>query len=194
MANEEQKSAELEENAEIPAQESSVEHAGLSEVDELKKQLELARQEAAEAKDQALRVQAESQNVRRRAERDVESAHKYALEKFCAELLPVVDNLERAQDAADKDNEVVKPLYEGVELTHKSFLDVLKKFNVEQLDPVGEPFDPQLHEAMAMIESPDVEPNTVINVMQKGFTLNGRLIRAAMVVVSKPAAKVDESV
>ena len=105
----------------------------------------------------------------------------------------VVDNLERAIESASVDNEAVKSLVEGIELTHKSFIDVLKKFSVEQHDPVGEPFDPQLHQAMSMVENPDVEPNTVLSVMQKGYSLNGRLIRPAMVMVSKAAAStIDE--
>ena len=120
----------------------------------------------------------------RRAEQDVEKARKFALERFCSELLPVVDNLERALEASSGDDEVVKPIAEGVELTLKSFLDALKKFNIEAIDPAGEPFDPQLHQAMSMIENADVEPNTVITVMQKGYTLNGRLVRPAMVMVS----------
>jgi molecular chaperone GrpE len=150
--------------------------------------IELLEQQAAEARDQALRAVADAQNSRRRAEKDIESAHKYALEKFAGELLAVVDNLDRAMAAADTTNEALKPLLEGVELTHKQLVDVLKKFNVMQIDPQGEPFDPQLHQAMTMVESPDAEPNTVIDVMQKGYQLNGRLLRPAMVVVSKPAA------
>ena len=137
------------------------------------------------AKDAVLRAQADSQNVIRRAEQDVEKARKFALERFCSELLPVVDNLERALEASSGDDEVVKPIAEGVELTLKSFLDALKKFNIEAIDPAGEPFDPQMHQAMSMIENADVEPNTVITVMQKGYTLNGRLVRPAMVMVSK---------
>ena len=137
------------------------------------------------AKDEALRAQADAQNAMRRAEQDVEKARKFALERFCSELLPVVDNLERALEATAGDQEILKPIAEGVELTLKSFLDALKKFNVETVDPEGEPFDPQFHQAMSMVENPDVEPNTVIAVMQKGYTLNGRLIRPAMVMVSK---------
>jgi molecular chaperone GrpE len=137
------------------------------------------------AKDEALRAQADAQNAMRRAEQDVEKARKFALERFCSELLPVVDNLERALEATAGDQEILKPVAEGVELTLKSFLDALKKFNVETVDPEGEPFDPQFHQAMSMVENPDVEPNTVIAVMQKGYTLNGRLVRPAMVMVSK---------
>jgi molecular chaperone GrpE len=142
-------------------------------------------EDVADARDAALRAQADAQNVTRRAEQDVEKARKYALERFCSELLPVVDNLERALEATVGDDEIVKPIAEGVELTLKSFQDALKKFNIESVDPQGEPFDPQLHQAMSMVENGEVEPNTVIAVMQKGYTLNGRLVRPAMVMVSK---------
>jgi len=144
-------------------------------------------EDVADARDAALRAQADAQNVTRRAEQDVEKARKYALERFCSELLPVVDNLERALEATVGDDEIVKPIAEGVELTLKSFQDALKKFNIEAVDPQGEPFDPQLHQAMSMVENGEVEPNTVIAVMQKGYTLNGRLVRPAMVLVSKAA-------
>lgn len=156
--------------------------------------LEQAQAELAEAKDQVLRTQAEMQNVRRRAEQDVEKARKFALERFSKDLLPVLDNLERAIDSADQENEQLKPLREGVELTQKNFLEVLARFNLEQLDPVGEPFDPQMHEAISMVPAPDAEPNTVINVAQKGYALNGRVIRAAMVIVSQAAQHVDEQI
>ncbi|WP_423243927.1 nucleotide exchange factor GrpE [Candidatus Marimicrobium litorale] len=140
------------------------------------------------AHDEALRAQAEAQNAIRRAEQDVEKARKFALERFCNELLPVVDNLERALEAAEGDEEILKPIAEGVELTLKSFLDALQKFSIEPVSPQGEPFDPQLHQAMTMVENGEVEPNTVIAVMQKGYTLNGRLVRPAMVMVSKSPA------
>ena len=139
----------------------------------------------AAARDAALRAQAEAQNVKRRAEQDVEKARKFALEQFTRDLLPVVDNLERALEAASGDEEAVKPIAEGVELTLKSFIDAMTKFNIEVVDPQGEPFDPNLHQAMSMVENNEVEPNTVIAVMQKGYTLNGRLVRPAMVMVSK---------
>lgn len=139
--------------------------------------------------DRTLRAQADAQNVKRRAEQEMEKARKYALERFAGELLPVVDNLERALEAASGDDEAIKPIAEGVELTLKSFQDVLRKFQVEPVDPVGEPFDPQRHQAMSLIDNPDAEPNTVLAVMQKGYTLNERLLRPAMVVVSKAPAK-----
>lgn len=142
--------------------------------------------EVEEAREQVLRAQAEVQNTRRRAEQDVERARKYALERFAGELLPIVDNLERALEAADSADERVKPIAEGVELTLKNFFSVLAKFSIEPVDPQGEPFDPQLHQAMSNVENAEVEPNTVVAVMQKGYTLNGRLVRPAMVMVSKP--------
>jgi molecular chaperone GrpE len=137
------------------------------------------------ARDAALRAQADAQNVQRRAEQDVERARKFALERFSGDLLPVADNLERALEAASGSDELSKSISEGVELTLKSLLDAMKKYNIEVLDPIGEPFDPQLHQAITMVENPEVEPNTVTAVMQKGYTLNGRLIRPAMVMVSK---------
>lgn len=137
------------------------------------------------AKEQVLRSQAEAQNARRRAEQDVEKAHKFGQEKLLGDLLPVVDNLERALASIDTQDQAFKPVTEGIELTLKSFVDVLAKYKVEPVNPQGEPFDPQLHQAMTMVPNPDVEPNTVIDVFQKGYTLNGRLVRPAMVVVSK---------
>jgi molecular chaperone GrpE len=137
-------------------------------------------------KDDLLRVQAEMQNLRRRAEQDVEKAHKYGQERFSTELLVVMDNLERALEAAaDDEGEIVKAIHEGVDLTLKSFVDCFKKFDIVAIDPLGEPFDPQLHQAMSIQENPEVEPNTVIAVMQKGYTLHGRVVRPAMVLVSK---------
>lgn len=177
-------------NAEQAASEEQGDDTTVTDVDPVQALID-AQEEIAGLKEQVLRAQAEQQNVRRRAERDVESARKYALEKFASELVPVADNLDRALDTIDADNEAMKAVGEGIELTRKSFLEVLAKNKLEQLDPVGEPFDPQFHEAMSMIDAPDAEPNTVLNVVQKGYTLNGRLVRAAMVVISKPAPKVD---
>ena len=147
-------------------------------IDELQQALDSAR-------DQGLRAAAEMQNLRRRAERDVETAHKYALEKFVAALLPVVDNLERALAAIDSDNAVVRPLGEGVELTHKSLLDVLRQHGVQIVDPAAQSFDPALHQAVAMVPHPELAANQVVEVLQKGYTLSERLVRPAMVVVSQ---------
>lgn len=152
----------------------------------LEQALEVALEKAQNAKDDLLRVQAEMQNLRRRTEQDIEKAHKYGQEKFSVELLAVMDNLERSLEAAsNSEDETVNAIREGVDLTLKSFSDCFTKFNIETIDPLGEPFDPQLHQAMSIQESADAEPNTVIAVMQKGYTLHGRVIRPAMVMVSK---------
>ena len=142
----------------------------------------------ADQRDSVLRAHAEVQNMRRRCEVDVEKAHKFALEKFAAEILIVMDNLERALTAVpDTAIEQVQGLCEGVELTLKNFLEILSKFNIVQHNPQGEPFDPQWHQAITMIVNTKVVPNTVIEVMQKGYSLHGRVIRPAMVVVAKGA-------
>ncbi|MCE8017466.1 nucleotide exchange factor GrpE [Halomonas sp. MCCC 1A17488] len=155
------------------------------EADMLAAQVEELEQSLAEAKDQALRAAAEAQNVRRRAEQEAEKARKFALERFVKELLPVVDSLEKALEAMGDD--ASEAHREGVAMTLKMQQDVLAKFGVERLDPAGEPFDPQYHEAMAMVPNPELEPNSVMEVVQKGYTLNGRLVRPAMVVVSQAA-------
>ena len=172
------------------ATEGSAEAGPESEIEALKAQ-------AQEFQEQMLRSQAEMQNVRRRAEIDVEKAHKFALEKFVKELLPVADSLEKAVESTEgheNAGELVASIREGVEMTLNLFMGSLGKFNVVQLNPVGEPFDPQQHEAMSMVPAPDAEPNSVVAVVQKGYTLNDRLVRPAMVVVAKAddAPKIDE--
>jgi len=139
-------------------------------------------------KDAVLRAKASEENIRRRAAQDVEKAHKFALNKFANELLPVADNLERAIGAADQENEATKALLEGIEMTLNSFNAALEKSGINQIDPKGEIFNPELHQAMTMIEVPGAEPNSVIDVMQKGYEMNGRLLRPAMVVVAKASA------
>jgi molecular chaperone GrpE len=153
----------------------------------LEEVIETLQADLAEARESALRAQADAINVQRRAEQEVEKARKFALERFCGELLPVVDNMERALVAAGE-SEAAKAIVDGVELTLKGLVDVLHKAGIAAVDPTGEPFDPQTAQAMTMVENPDVEPNTVLTVMQKGYTLNGRLLRPAMVVVSKSPA------
>jgi molecular chaperone GrpE len=175
----------LDNAAHMAAQAAEAAAEAVEDIVEAEVTLEHLQQELEAAREASLRAQAEAQNARRRADQDVEKARKYALDRFAGELLPVVDNLERALEATAGGSEEVKPIADGVDLTLKSFLDALRKFNIEQIDPAGEPFDPQLHQAMSMIESPDVEPNSVLQVMQKGYSLNGRLIRPAMVLVSK---------
>ncbi|SCC62936.1 nucleotide exchange factor GrpE [Kosakonia oryziphila] len=132
-----------------------------------------------------LRMKAEMENLRRRTEQDVEKAHKFALEKFINELLPVVDSLDRALEVADKNNAEMAPMVEGIELTLKSMLDVVKKFGVEVIADTDVPLDPNVHQAIAMVESDEIAAGKVLGVMQKGYTLNGRTIRAAMVTVAK---------
>ena len=132
-----------------------------------------------------LRIKAEMENLRRRTEQDIEKAHKFALEKFINELLPVIDSLDRALDVADKNDAALAPMVEGIELTLKSMLDVVKKFGVDVIADTNVPLDPNVHQAIAMVESEDVEAGKVLGVMQKGYTLNGRTIRAAMVTVAK---------
>ena len=171
---------------ETKAEEMSTEEVTDATLGEALKKLVDAEEVASRANDDLLRVQAEMQNLRRRSEQDIEKAHKYSQEKFTTELLSVMDNLERAlAAAANHEDDTVKAIYEGVDLTLKSFTDCFNRFHIEAVDPMGEPFDPQLHQAMTIIENAEVEPNTVIEVMQKGYTLHSRVIRPAMVVVSK---------
>ena len=148
-------------------------------------EVELLSKQLIEAQDESLRHQAEMQNIIRRSERDVQNAHKYSLDKFVAELLPVVDNLERALGSIDQEKSELKLLAEGVELTLKSFQDVLERQKIISVNPEGEIFNPDLHQAMSILEETSVAPNTIIDVFQKGYTLNGRLVRPAMVVVAK---------
>ncbi len=165
--------------------EEAAEVAENPEAEVLAARVEELEQTLAETKDQAMRTAAEAQNVRRRAEQEAEKARKFALEKFVKELLPVVDSLEKALEAMGED--ATEAHREGVSMTLKMQRDVLAKFGVEEIEPQGEPFDPQYHEAMAMVPNPEMEPNTVMEVMQKGYLLNGRLVRPAMVVVSQAA-------
>ena len=144
-----------------------------------------AQTEAEKHKDLALRVQADMENLRRRTRLDVESAHKYALEKFVNALLPAMDSMEMGIDAASKEEATIESIREGVEMTFKQMLDVLQEFSVERVNPTGEKFDPTLHEALTMIPSPDHESNTVVDTIQKGYTLNERLVRAARVIVAQ---------
>jgi len=136
-------------------------------------------------RDAQLRAQAEIENIRRRTEMDVEKAHKFALEKFANELLPVIDSLERALEVANKEDPQLASMIEGIELTLKGLLGAVRKFGVEVVGETGVPFNPEVHQAMSMMESEEFEPNHVMLVMQRGYTLNGRLLRPAMVAVSK---------
>lgn len=150
---------------------------------DLERQLNEAEAKANDYMNQQLRAQAELDNVRRRAERDVANAHKYALEKFVNDLLPVVDSLDRALQSDVSDNEFAKKIHEGIELTMSLLFKTLEKYGVKQIDPRGDAFNPDLHQAIATQPS-ESAPNTVLEVLQKGFSLNDRLIRPALVVVA----------
>ena len=154
---------------------------------ELSKKLALAEQKVKDQQDSVIRAKAEMENVRRRATQDVEKAHKFALDKFADGLLPVIDSMEMAISHADKEDEALKPMIEGVELTLKSMLTTIEKFGLTVIDPKDQAFDPEKHQAMSMQAVDGVPANQVIAVMQKGYELNGRLIRPAMVMVSKAA-------
>lgn len=151
-------------------------------IEELEEALKIAKKNESEA---MVRARAEIDNVRKRVEQDVEKAHKFALEKFSNELLPVIDNLERALEATNKDNPEYKATVEGLELTLKSFLDTMKKFGVAVVTTEGGQLNPDVHQAISMIDSPDYQSGQIVNTIQKGYTLNGRLIRPAMVIVAK---------
>jgi len=190
---------ESEEHTELPAEtqepEEPAEETAASPDPEQEPEaaLQKALEDTEKYRDQALRAEAEMQNMQRRTARDIENAHKFALEKFLQNLLPVADSLEKAVEAAEQASENEDdPMLEGVRLCNKLFVDVLGKEGIEVIDPVGEPFDPKEHQAMSMVENPDMEPNSVFAVVQKGYRLNGRLVRAAMVMVTKAPAAAQE--
>ena len=148
--------------------------------------LRAAKSEAEKYRDMALRAEAEMQNLRRRSERDVQNAHKFGAERLIQNLLPVVDSLEKAVEASQQaETAEDDPQLEGLKLCLKLFTDVLIKEGIEVVEPMGQPFDPNVHEALSIIENPDMEPNTVMAVIQKGYRLHERLVRPAMVMVSK---------
>ncbi len=161
--------------------------------EELSLLLEDARSKADEHWDQLVRARAEVDNLRKRHQRDLENAHKFSLERFVNALIPVRDSMELGLDAAQGEGADLNRLREGSELTLKLLSDVMAKFEVVQVDPVGEPFNPDLHQAMSVQPREDLSPNTVVTVVQKGYTLNGRLVRPAMVIVSQATpGKLDE--
>ena len=190
-----------EENQAAPESKPAKEQAKMTEQSEalndelakLKDQLKQAEEKASKHWDELLRAKADLENTRKRLERDVENAHKYAVEKFVQDLLPVIDSLEMGVNAAKEMDADIHKVKEGTELTLKMFSDCAGKFGVEAIDPTGQPFNPELHQAMTMQESSEHEPNTVIAVMQKGYSLNGRLVRPAMVVVAKAAKQSEAS-
>ena len=182
-----------EENIELNEQDADIEEGEAFDINHnaldhpsylaLEEKLTLAEQQVHENWEKSVRALAELDNVRRRSEREVANAHRYGLEKLISSLLPVVDSLEQALQLADKNADTA--MHEGLELTMKLFLDVLEKHEVQQLDPQGEIFDPQQHEAMSIQESADAVPNSVLLVFQKGYKLNDRVIRPARVIVAK---------
>ena len=180
------------EAAESAAVEGEIVDESAARIAELEKALAASEARFNEQQDSVLRARAEMENARRRAEAEVDKARKFALERFAGELLDVIDNLERAVMVADTENDAIKPMLEGVEMTLKSFVSTIEKFGMTPIDPQGEAFNPELHQAMSMQESADFAPNTVMAVMQKGYELNGRLLRPAMVMVSRaPDGGVD---
>ena len=168
------------------------ENEPLASDEHLQQQLAEAEAKAKEHWDQLLRVKAEQENLRRRHEREVENAHKYALERFAQDLLPVIDSLEMGAEAAASEGATLEKVREGTELTLKMLLSTMERFGIQAVHPEGEPFNPEYHQAMSMLDSPEHAANTVMNVMQKGYTLNERLIRPAMVVVSKGTAAASQ--
>ena len=172
-------------DADIDWNEESVQDETDAKIAQLEAALLSSEAKVKEQQESVLRAKAEVENMRRRSEQEIDKARKYALNKFSEELLPVIDNLERAIQAAGAENEVIKPFLEGVELTHKTFVEVVSKFGLKEINPEGEVFNPEMHQAMSIQESPDHEANTVMFVMQKGYELNGRVIRPAMVMVAK---------
>ncbi|SDW36715.1 nucleotide exchange factor GrpE [Thiocapsa roseopersicina] len=191
-----------ESNASVPDEEALLEDASASRSgdaegdrasaaqtpEELQLELAAARAEAESLRDQALRVRAEMENLRRRHDVELEKAHKYALDSFVRELLQVRDSLELGHDAALAEGADIAKLREGTELTLKLLGDVMDRFGVASVDPIEQPFDPEFHQAMTMQPRSDLPPNTVVAVMQKGYTLNGRLVRPALVMVSQQAS------
>ncbi|GAB7533618.1 nucleotide exchange factor GrpE [Pseudomonas sp. 3A(2025)] len=180
-----------EQNLDTQAQDQAAQSAA---GEDLAVRVQVLEEQLATAQDQSLRVAADLQNVRRRAEQDVEKAHKFALEKFAGDLLPIIDSLERGLDLSSPDDQSIRPMREGIELTLKMFQDTLKRYQLEAVDPHGQPFNADQHQAMALEENANVEPNTVLKVFQKGYQLNGRLLRPAMVVVSKAPSPAKPSI
>jgi molecular chaperone GrpE len=183
-----QESAQEKEAPEVESQqEPSATSAEPAAGEQLATELNEARRTAQDNWDKLLRAQAELENIKRRSEKDLVNAHKFALEKFAKELLPVVDSLELGLQASGDDQPEIQKLREGMELTLRQLQTVLERFNIRAIDPRGEKFDPEFHQAMAMQPSGDAPPNTVVQVFQKGYLLNDRLLRPAMVVIAQAA-------
>lgn len=157
-------------------------------ITQLQQKLEAAEVKVQENWDGLLRARAELENIRKRAQRDLENAHKYGLEKIATELLSVRDSMELGLEAASANHSDINSLREGVDLTLRMLIQLMDKFNIKSLNPINEKFNPEQHQAMSLQETKDIEPNTVISVMQKGYLLNDRLLRPALVIVSKAPA------
>ena len=171
-------------DAEVVAENNENMESKEVDVEFLQVQLEKLQEQSKVSLDKVVRAQAEMENLRKRAARDVENAHKYALEKFTNELLPIMDSLELGLSASVKAKNL-DDLCKGMELTLEMFNTVMEKFGITMIEPKGEKFNPELHDAVSMQETNDSNSGIIIEVMQKGYTLNGRLIRPAMVVVAK---------
>ncbi|MFT7373536.1 MAG: molecular chaperone GrpE [Oleiphilaceae bacterium] len=202
MTNEQTPQHDEELEAGIEAEQNNVENATNEECVELNEdQQRIVELEAAliaaetklvDQKDSVMRAIADADNARKRAQGEIDKARKFALEKFAGELLPVADNLERALQVANPEDEAIKPIVDGVELTLKSFFSTIEKFGMTVIDPQGQPFNPEKHQAMSMQENAELPANTVMAVMQKGYEINGRLLRPAMVLVTRaPEDKVN---
>jgi len=198
MSNEQtpQQGDELEQGIEAEQQDSEQEFVELTEdqqrIVELEAAVIAAETKFADQKDSVMRAIADADNARKRAQGEIDKARKFALEKFAGELLPVADNLERALQVANPEDEAIKPIVDGVELTLKSFISTIEKFGMSVIDPQGQPFNPEQHQAMSMQENAELPANTVLAVMQKGYEINGRLLRPAMVMVTRaPEGGVD---
>jgi molecular chaperone GrpE len=198
MSNEQtpQQGEELETKAETQQQDAEQAFVELTEdqqrIVELEAAVIAAETKIVEQKDSVMRAIADADNARKRAQGEIDKARKFALEKFAGELLPVADNLERALQVANPEDEAIKPIMDGVELTLKTFLSTIEKFGMTVIDPQGQPFNPAKHQAMSMQENTELPPNTVLAVMQKGYEINGRLLRPAMVLVTRaPESTVD---
>ena len=163
---------------------TDTENVEMSDIEILEAKLAEAEAKADDNADQLIRTRAEMENIRRRSERDLVNAHKYALEKFAQELLPVIDSMEMGVLAAQDEKANVATLREGTEMTLKMFENAIDKFGIKSVHPKGESFNPEHHQAMTMMDSAEHEPNMIIDVMQKGYLLNERLVRPAMVIVA----------
>ncbi len=162
------------------------------QIEALKQELEALKAQSAQEKDVLMRTIAEAQNAKRMALADIEKEKKYGIEKFVKALIPVVDSLDMALSMTNREDPATKATIDGVENTLNLFLKELKSFGVERLDPVGEAFDPNFHQAISMVPTDEVKPNCVLSVMQKGFVLNGRVVRPAMVMIAKALPQNNE--